>query len=415
MDILERVALWNEWWGGKISRQLVGEKRFITSKLLKWADEKEVKVITGPRRAGKTTVLYQIIDVLLRRGVDPKNILLINFQDPVLRDVDPHKIYLSYIQEQNPTRKIYVFLDEAQESTRWASWVKTMYDARKDISFFVSGSNAKLLRDDYSHYLSGRTVKFDVFPLNFREFLHFKGVRSPITEEKEARIFHYYKEYITYGGFPEVFYKPQPLKLELLQNYAEDFIIHDLVKRYNVRRDKIETLLRWLLTNAGSPISYARLERMIGLSGETIERYVQMLKDTYLIIEANFFSPSLKKQYMSPKKFYPIDLGLESVYAFTYRDEGGKKLENAVAVELNSITKPLYYYRNDFEVDFIVNLNGWTAIHVTHDASLPREKRAIRRASRDLRIKNNILVGLNGKHSFWKFCLKTLPSAVGSL
>ena len=387
-SIYKRLLNWNPWWSKKeVPPTLKGERREVFRKVEKWIDEKEAKVLVGPRRAGKTTILYQLVEKIGKeKGFE--NILFVNMQDNVLKEVDLEAIYLSYIEHVNPSGKTYVFLDEAQEKRDWEVWVKNMYDAGKGVSFFISGSSASLLKSDYSHYLSGRIIQFEIFPLSFREFLSFKGLREVDSAESIAKAKKHYREYAKYGGFPEIFFKGEELKLDLLNEYVEDFLERDIVKRHNADRRKVEFLYKWITTNAGKPASFARISRTLGISEETVSQYISYFKEAYLVIELKEYSPSLSKQEKGQKKYYPIDPGFNTIYEVSYREEYGKPLETAVAANAFMEYGELYHSREDADVDIIYQekTKDFFGICVTHDPGLGREKKALSNSKRLLKL-----------------------------
>lgn len=387
-SIYKRLINWNPWWSKKeVSDSLKGKRREIFQKIEKWIDEKEAKVLVGPRRAGKSTILYQLVEKIGKEA-SFDNILFVNLQDNVLNGVELEEIYLSYIEHVNPHGKTYVFLDEAQEKRNWEAWVKTMYDAGKEVSFFISGSSASLLKSDYSHYLSGRIIQFEIFPLSFREFLSFRGLREVDSGESSAKAKGYYKEYAKYGGFPEVFFKGEELKLDLLNEYVEDFLERDIVKRHNADRRKVEFLYKWITTNAGKPASFANISRTLGISEETVSQYIHYFKEAYLVIELKEYTTSLAKQEKGQKKYYPIDPGFNTIYEVSYREEYGKQLETAVAVNAFMAHGELCHSRGDADVDVIYQekTKDFFGICVTHDPGLGREKKALSDSKRLLKL-----------------------------
>lgn len=397
--VFQRLKNWNPWWAsGVVSESMKGREREALVGILKWVDEKEIKVLVGPRRAGKSTLFYQVVDYLCKKGLG-ENVLFLNLQDKALGGLDLEEVYLNYLENVNPKGKVYVFIDEAQERRGWEVWLKNAYDMKKNVSFFVSGSSAKLLKSDYSSYLSGRIMQFEIFPLSLKEFFEFKELKSIASDEDVARARRYYNEYARYGGFPEVFFKDDALKLDLLGAYVEDFIERDVVKRYNADRRKVEFLYKWIATNAGKPISFAKLGRALGISEETISQYVEYLKESYLIIELKKYSMSLQEQEMAPKRYYPIDSGLMTVYELSYRNEQGKLLETTAVINAFLKFGQAWYYSNDVDVDIVYESKGKKhyGVCVTHDPEVEREKKAPERAKKELKLEDAYYVTYDKK------------------
>jgi len=170
----EAIADWNPWWtDGIVPPVLHGIEResgnFITSTL----EKREITVLGGVRRSGKTTTMYQLIGKLLAKGVARENILFLNLEDPMMIGEDLDRVFSTYKQHFFPGGKIYVFMDEIQAIHGWELWLKKQYDLGRDVKFIVSGSNSSLLSGEYATHLTGRNIDIRIFPLSFREYLAF--------------------------------------------------------------------------------------------------------------------------------------------------------------------------------------------------------------------------------------------------
>jgi len=375
----ERLETWNPWWGGHLPIELVGVRREVLPHVLEWVGSHWVKVFLGPRRAGKTTVMYQVIDALLKSGV--KNILYISFHDPVLREAGLEKLLDLYRKEVGKER-MYVFLDEVQEVEGWEPIVRGMLDRKEEVEFFITSSSS-IDKTRYAHYLTGRKKTFHIYPFSFREVVG--SLSGPIERLQEV--------YFHWGGFPEVLFFPQK-RADLLQEYGEDIIERDVVGKRGFDRLKVEKVFRWLLENPARLVSFSRMERVLGISAESVERYVRALVEAHVFIESYLATSSVGKQVTQRRKYYPIDNGLVWASSQWREEKRGHLLESLVAQELvKAGIRDIHYKVERGETDiYIPSLR--LAIHVTFQPSLERER------------KRGLVVSWD---SFPAFALRTVP------
>ena len=398
------LADWNVWWEkNEVPSNLLGQKRGISDELIDLMELKEIKIITGVRRSGKSTILYQIIEHLLDTGVPSKNILLLNFEDAALAHYSPEEIYESYLSELNPAFDNFIFIDEVQRKEGWENWIRKKYDLKHATNFFVTGSSASLLKKEYATLLTGRNISEEIFPMSFREFLDFSGIRVDNTEiisiETRSKVLFSLKKYLEWGGFLEVFFTNENYKRRLLNQYFEDIIYKDIVDRYGTNSVKTKELGVYLLTNIANPLSMRNVRNALGFGLETISDYMSYMVEAYLLYAVPIYSPSLKIQSANPKKIYCIDTGLRNAVSFKFSDDIGRLAENAVFVELKRHKQDVYYWKNNIgEVDFIVKegLRPVEAIQVCwnldEERTKKREMRAICSAMEDLDLDRGIII-----------------------
>ncbi|OYD15768.1 hypothetical protein CH333_05020 [candidate division WOR-3 bacterium JGI_Cruoil_03_44_89] len=373
----------------------VGLKRYI--------EYKHVVALTGMRRSGKTYLMFQFIQGLLKEN--PNNVFYINFEDERLSFVDVMDmgfIYETFLELRNPTGQIYFFLDEVQHIKGWEKWVSRMYE--KGLKFFVSGSNASLLNSEYSSVLTGRHISFRVFPLSFKEFIRFKSEEllreeSLYLPDKRAKIKMHLEEFISNGGLPEVVYEDRK---DILQQYFNDILVRDIIFRYRLKfKETLKTLAIYLLTNTSSLTSLYSLKRAMGeRSINTIKSYLSYLEESFLLFRLPFFSFSVKRQMLNPFKVYATDTGLRNAVSFQVSSDYGKLYENVVAVELKRRGKEIYYWRDyeQREVDFVVKegLDVTRLIQVCYNIEDPkvnkREVKALLKASSELRCQDLLII-----------------------
>lgn len=357
-EILRALSDWNIWWETKsVPDDLKGKER-ADSNLLPTLKFKEIKAITGVRRSGKSTLLYQLISSLLSK-VDPRDILFINFEDEVLNKYTIDEIYNAYISTY-PSKDLYLFLDEVNRKENWEKWVRKKYDLREIKQFYVTGSSSFLLQGEYSSLLSGRNIKQKIFPLSFKEYLDFSNFRmedpSLLSSRRSSELKGILNNYIEFGGFPEVFFKEARDKRKLLINYYEDIIYRDIADRHKVQPNRVRDLANFLITNISNTVSNRNIRNNLGLGLETISNYLDWLEDSYLILQIPYFSYSLAEQQKRPKKTYCVDNGLRNVVSLRFSQDIGRLVENIVFVELKRRDKEVYYWKDERqrEVDFVL-------------------------------------------------------------
>jgi len=273
----------------------------------------------------------------------------------------------AYMEEIRPLRKPIVFLDEVTKIPRWEKWVRTMHELNK-AKILISGSTSQLTKGELATLLTGRHIDIIVFPLSFNEFLQFKNIQIKNKLEalaKESEIKALLREYIRFGGFPEVVLtKDEEVKRTILLTYFDDIIEKDVVERYKIRKtEKLKMLAKFYLSNISSPTTFSSLEQFLNMNSVTIEKFSYLLEEAFLIFFAKIFHPSVKKQEKVARKVYCIDVGLSNAIGFN-EESIGKLMENVVAIEMKRRIPLLeIYYWKEYgkaegkEVDFVVREN----------------------------------------------------------
>jgi len=353
----ESIRKWNPWWADvKLISELSGIRRSITEKITTTMTLLHIKDIIGVRRSGKTTTMYQIIDTLFNQKINPQNILFINFDDPDINATSSEQLEKT-IEQLNPHIS-HVFFDEIQQKKEWERWVRTLYDTKKYQQLFISGSSASLLTKDVGCVLSGRHITFIVYPFSFKEYLLFvnwEKFTPDYLEYKKNTLLHHLNTYIQGGGYPEVIGKNDFQRKLILTNIYNDIISRDIASRYNASYEITQKISYYLMSNIGKEFSFRSIAHATGLSIETIEKYLNFLKESFLIFTLDVFSYKTKIQFKQNKKVYSIDTGLRNAVSFKFSEDYGRLSENLVFIELKRREKNVYYWKNNkAEVDFIV-------------------------------------------------------------
>lgn len=355
--IEESIRKWNPWWAEVESLgRLSGVERYLTKSITKTLSLPHIKDIIGVRRAGKTTTLYQIIQLLIKTKMTPKNIVFMNFDDPEINAASFEDL-MKTIEKINPNID-YIFLDEIQQKKGWERWLRTIYDTKKYEQIFISGSSASLLTQDVGRVLTGRHMTFVVFPFSFKEYLKFIGWNdfSPdFLEYNKNKLLHYMITYIKDGGFPELIGKNEFERNIVLTNVYNDILARDIASRFNSSYDIARKISYHLLSNIGKEFSFRSVGNSAGLSVETVERYLEFLKESFIILTLDVFSYKTKVQFKQNKKVYCIDTGLRNAVSFKFSEDIGRLAENLVFIELKRRGKEAYYWKNrKGEVDFVI-------------------------------------------------------------
>lgn len=364
--------------------------------------------IIGPRRAGKTYFLYQIIDelVLLKR-VERDKILYIDFEDDRLKKIeteDLQKIIDAYyiLFPENKGKKVYFMFDEVQNAPSWQKFARRLHE-KEGCEVYLTGSSAKLLSKEIATELRGRTWTYNIFPLSFREYLRFKGIeinkRSVYTEERYNIIKHF-EDYIRVGGFPEVINLPPNERIILLQNYYETVMFRDVIDRYKLTNiDVVKNLFSYLVNNFARKFSVNKFYNILksmnrAVSKDYLYPLLGYLEDTMYFFFVQIYSESNNVRMANPKKIYLIDTGLINSLIIK-KEEEGWFYENIVAIELYRRGKEIYYYNNKNECDFIVTdkVNKETIpIQVSLDPYNDREINGLIEAAKRVKSSTGVII-----------------------
>jgi predicted AAA+ superfamily ATPase len=352
----------NPHWGETLYQE--GVSRGILDKVKDYLDLPHVIALVGVRRCGKSTLVRQTINHLIRdKGVPPRNILFLNLENPRFSRYRSDVSYLEtayqdYLKLVAPQGPIYCFLDEVHFFSEWQVFVKAKYE-QQQIKFVVTGSNSHLLTSEFITLLSGRALPIEVYPFSFAEFVLANGLRlaDAVAETRERnRLRSLLDTYLRFGGFPETCYLADPeIRKEILVMYARNILYQDIAPRFAVKKAvDLENLFFYLASNIASLFSFNKLAGLTGLNDKTVKEYLGYFSDAYLLFTLDSYAFSVKEQLKSPKKVYAIDNGMSGAVGFSFSENLGHILENQVYIELKRRGFELYYYKtgNGLEVDF---------------------------------------------------------------
>ena len=365
------------------------KKRYIERKQNLKLNNDLIKVIVGPRRAGKSFFSIHFLNKEGKFGY-------VNFDDEKLTETKNYDEIITAMSSVYDSPK-FVLFDEIQNLPKWELFVNRLQ--RQGYNLVITGSNSNLLSKELATHLTGRHLLTNIFPFSFKESLKLEDKELTTTEIKEKL-----SQYLFYGGYPEVLLKKIELE-EYLSLLFNSILYKDIMKRYKIRNPKqIENLAIYLISNIANEYSYNSLTKIGKIkSSHTTEKYLGYLEESFILFSLNRFSYKIKEQLSSNKKIYCIDNGFIQAKALKLSPDFGKLYENAVAIELkkkelNNNIK-IYYWKNQQqeEVDFVIKegLKIKQLIQVCFNIkdleTKNREIRALIKAGKELKC-NNLLI-----------------------
>lgn len=338
--------------------------RSLLAPLKEQIHTREIVVLTGMRQVGKTTLLNMAFEQVTSDNkvfLDMENILVQKIFDEmdfdnIWANLRPYGI--------NPEKKAYLFIDEIQVKPEVTKAIRYLFD-HYPVKFFITGSPSFYLKDLFPESLAGRKVTFDLFPLDFQEFLAFKGVQGTASgsfpeKDKRKNIVAYertkkmYDEYLTFGGFPRVVLTPdESQKKRILNDILVSYMEKDVRRLADFRKiDTFRDLILLLMERLGSKLAITKLASEMGLTRQTIYSYLSFLEATYVIFRIKPFTRNVDREISSTPKIYFCDTGLVRQFASVSE---GKLLENAAYLNLRKYGRLMYYQRRGGrEIDFIL-------------------------------------------------------------
>lgn len=393
-----------------LSKKDLFKREILRNFYEKYNKQKEILIITGIRRAGKSSLMKLVWDEFKsKQSLADDQLLYFNFEDERLvgfdrKDFD--KLLEAYYQLNSPSagKKIFLFLDEVQNIKYWEKWLNRLFEEGK-YKIFITGSNATLLSSEMSSALTGRNIPISLFPLSFYEYYaYFKNKaldsKSIYDLEQKVNIKKALAEYVKLGGMPE-YLKTE--SAELIQEYFRDILSRDIVNRYNIKyKQGLKELAHLLLSNIGQIYSMKNLSKTIEIKNiGTIKNYLQYLENSFLFFSASLFSYSYKKQIYNPDKIYAIDVAFFHNIAFKISDNAGAVYENIVFLQLiRNANNEIFYYKTkeNFEIDFVVKRNNkiLSLIQVCYQLNnikvIEREERALIAGMEELGLQEGFII-----------------------
>jgi predicted AAA+ superfamily ATPase len=344
----ELLYQYNPWWEESFINENVKPREKYLAELRKYLDFKQIIILTGLRRVGKTTLMKLIIEELIARGIDSKHIFYVSLDDYLLHNNNIIEIVNEFrkVHKIQIEEKIYLFLDEITYKENFHIQLKNIYDSQNS-KLFVASSSASMLRDKKAS-LTGRAIPLEIKPLDLEEYFIFNGITI---KERDKQLYKsHFLEYCKVGGLPENVLHPSR---EYLMNLVDDIIQKDITAFHALKNHQIvRDYFTLLMERSGKQLSINKIGKILGISPDTSKRYLGFFESTYLIHLLPRWGKTNQK-LLSAKKIYASDLGIK--YMFMGARDLGSYFENYIYLLLRN-KKTLYYlYKNTTEIDFITD------------------------------------------------------------
>ena len=356
----------NPWWEGDFSHDFFPRERYL-SRMSRYFQSKDIVVLTGLRRIGKTTLLKLFIDRLINEWeVEPKDIFYISLdyygleKRTILEIVDAFR----KIQKIPFDRKIYLFLDEIAYKQDFALQLKNIYDM-SNAKIYASSSSSSVLRDEKA-LLTGREKVIEVLPLDFKEYLAFRKIK--IKKDSAYLFERYFEDYMRMGGLPEYVLTGD---IEYIKHLVDDVLYKDIISYHGIRsKEPIREFFYLLMERAGKQVSLNKMAKILNIGVDTAKRYLDFFRETYLIYTVDRCE-KLNERLRAPRKVYAGDVGIRNAVT-GFRDKGAV-FENLVFFKIKH-KNPCYLYRNGVEIDFFTEADELVEVKFKAEMSAKQKR-----------------------------------------
>lgn len=359
------------------------QRKEYLKKLIEFRDKQLIKVVTGVRRCGKSTLLKMYQEWLREQGVEASRIISINFEDIDYEELTDYRKLYDYLKEHlNPERMTYIFLDEIQNVADFPKVVDSLY-IKNNVDIYMTGSNAYMLSSEIATLISGRYVQIEMLPFSFKEYMESTGSMN----DRGVK----YTEYLENSSFPQTLeLKGQPDEIrDYLEGLYNTIVVKDIVNRKKITDTMmLKSLLRFVFDNIGNPLSSKKIADTMTSAGrkidvKTVEKYLEALTESYILYQAKRYNIKGKQYLKTFEKYYVVDVGLRFMLLGSKQMDAGHILENVVYLELLRRGYDVYVGKiNEFEVDFVAQNSRGTsyfqvALTVRDEKTLQRELRPL--------------------------------------
>ncbi len=368
------------------------ERPLYLDKIMPFVDTPFVKILTGVRRCGKSTILKMIIKKLREeKHVDDEQILNYRFDSMEYGDMTTKELYLELKSKILQSKKTYLFLDEIQEIEGWEKVVNTLA-SDFDVDIYITGSNSRMMSSEISTYLTGRYITFYIYTLSFEEYLMFKKSYTTLKDLKQE-----FSQYVQLGGFPATHLQDysQDEVYTIVKDIYNSTIFSDIVRRNQVKKiDQLERVVKYTFNNIGNTFSAKSISNYFKseqrkIDNETVHSYLEKLQKAYILHKCSRYDLQGKNILKTQEKFYPADVSLRySELGYTV-DSVASSLENIVYLELKRRGYNVYIGKTkDKEIDFVATKQN-EKIYVQVTQEIKSEKTQRREYEQLLEIRDN--------------------------
>lgn len=368
------------------------ERPLYLDKIMPFVDTPFVKILTGVRRCGKSTILKMIIKKLREeKHVDDEQILNYRFDSMEYGDMTTKELYLELKSKIIQSKKTYLFLDEIQEIEGWEKVVNTLA-SDFDVDIYITESNSRMMSSEISTYLTGRYITFHIYTLSFEEYLMFKKSYMTLKDLKQE-----FSQYVRLGGFPATHLQDysQDEVYTIVKDIYNSTIFSDIVRRNQVKKiDQLERVVKYTFNNIGNTFSAKSISNYFKseqrkIDNETVHSYLEKLQKAYILHKCSRYDLQGKNILKTQEKFYLADVSLRySVLGYTV-DSIASSLENIVYLELKRRGYDVYIGKiKDKEIDFVATKQN-EKIYVQVTQEIKSEKTQKREYEQLLEIRDN--------------------------
>ena len=362
---------------------MILQRKEYLNKLIVFKDKQLIKVVTGIRRCGKSTLLEIYQNWLLEHGTEEEQIISINFEDIDFEELTDYRKLYAYLKERLvPGKMTYIFLDEIQHVEDFPKVVDSLH-IKKNVDIYITGSNAYMPSSEIATLISGRYVQIEMLPLSFKEYMESTGSMA----DRGVK----YTEYLENSSFPYTLeLKEQPDEIrDYLEGLYNTIVVKDIVSRKRITDTMmLKSVLRFVFDNIGNPLSSKKIADTMTSDGrkidtKTVEKYLEALTESYIIYQAKRYNIKGKQYLKTLEKYYVVDIGLRYMLLGSRQMDAGHILENVVYLELLRRGYDVYVGKIDsFEVNFVAqNSKGilyyQVALSVRDEKTLERELRPL--------------------------------------
>ena len=323
------------------------------NKLLKYKDKKLIKVITGIRRCGKSTLLKMFRDYLIDNAVDEKQIIFINFENLSNEDLTNYKSLYNYLKDAITSNKMYyIMLDEIQNVVDFQKVIDSIY-LKDNVDIYITGSNAYMLSSEIATLIAGRYLQIEMLPLSYKEYI------EGIGQEPNANTF---LSYLQNGSFPQILQFNEDVELinDYVENLFNTIVVKDILSRKKINDVFIlKSILSFIIDNIGSTISTKKIADVLSSTArkvdyKTVEKYLGAMIESYILYQIKRYDIKGKQYLKSQEKYYVADVSFKNMLMPNKRLEMGHVLENIVYLELIRRGYKVYIGKaNEYEIDFV--------------------------------------------------------------
>lgn len=327
------------------------ERRQYLDKLIKLRNKQIIKVVTGVRRCGKSTLLLQFQECLRGEGVEERQIIYLNFEKIENEPLHDYHVLYDYVKSRlQPGKMTYIFLDEIQAVPGFQKAVDSLF-VLEQTDLYITGSNAHMLSGELATLLSGRYMEIQMLPLSFAEYYELTG-----GDRRDA-----WNRYFQNGGFPYTAYiEEADIRRDYLQGIYHTVLLKDIVERKKIQDvTLLESVIRFLVDNTGNIVSSKKIADSLTSCGRkttsaTVENYIRALEESFILYRADRYDVKRKQYLKSLEKYYVVDQGLRGLICGGQRRDVGHVLENIVYLELRRLGYQVFIGKvGNQEIDFI--------------------------------------------------------------